>query len=988
MGARCTYCGLVCIAASVWQIINAERGLRFSSIAEHTAAMLRLLCLAMLLSGGHGAASDMMGTFQHKLEHMHSRQAQTLHLLPGERPRSSVWGAGLIEETLVADVLVAGGGSAGTSAALAAARNGATVVLVNGRPVLGGNSGSEVRTQMVGACGGRSGPAGENAMALECREGGLVEEYTLDNAVNNPDLVPELFSLELLTAIKAEPKITLLQNTWLVGVACDHNDSDDTPGTITAGFLEDQSSQRRWVVKAKAYVDATGDGRLGAEAGAEWIQGREGYSKYNESLAALELTEFPTDQPAGGPDHETEGTSIDYTAEAKEKPSYFRAPFWASKFNKSTFQYRGVAGDRTSGYWWNEVSWPWNTITDGQKVVDEALANILGIFDYLKNSGDHPESERMALTWFGYVGCKREGRRFIGQYVMTQNDVMKVDRLCTRKPPWCERLPANQSQEPQEPLLYWDRVAYGGWPFDLHNPKGMKDPASPPFTSHKMPYMYSTPLRSLVSKDLTNLFFAGRLASFSHVVYGSQRVMKTCATMGQAVGTAAAYAVSRGVQPIALKDDPAAVWSIQQQLLRDDAYVIGVYNEDPRDYALNATVDATSERENGYAANVISGQSRAVVSSTTDVTIGHGGGVAASQAKNGTNRWISRGLPASISLSLATEVPLKQIHLVFDTGMHRTLAYSMGKKTNNSSFYWGPQPETIRDYFIEGLIDGRWQLLCNISNNYQRRRTHALPCPAHPVPSPSTPSQPAVANGSVTATTCNTSSSAQRWVLDTVASKVGSQTDHDDTQLPIVIRDAQRKLCLTFDANVSAYGGRGPSVVARPCDSPPTRWQWAEAVGGSFLRAVTTIQGPLAAAATCAHPVACTACHGAEAYKPPTSVELQACSPGSHMRWSSLRVNDGQQHSSDDVMLMVGGLCLEGPTPRPPVEPHFTPPMLQQRVRPKTAEEYAAEAAPAPVVTKVRVTVTATNGIADAHINEIRLYDAEGMSSFPRKTRT
>jgi glycine/D-amino acid oxidase-like deaminating enzyme len=83
----------------------------------------------------------------------------------------------MIEQRLEADVLVAGGGSAGTSAALAAARSGATVALVNGRPVLGGNSGSEVRLRMVGACGGRSGAAGENAMSLECREGGIVEEY-------------------------------------------------------------------------------------------------------------------------------------------------------------------------------------------------------------------------------------------------------------------------------------------------------------------------------------------------------------------------------------------------------------------------------------------------------------------------------------------------------------------------------------------------------------------------------------------------------------------------------------------------------------------------------------------------------------------------------------------------------------------------------------------------------------------------------------------
>ena len=299
-----------------------------------------ILCIALLPAAGRGAGSGLAGMDSGDFDLMtSSRAAQTLHLNPGERPRSasSIWGGGMIEETLEADVFVAGGGSAGTSAAIAAARSGARTVLVNGRPVLGGNSGSEVRLRMVGACGGRSGSGPENVMQLECREGGVVEEYQLDNAVNNPDLVPELFSLELLTLIKAEPKITLLQNTWLVGVSRTNDTDSDKPGTITSATVEvralkqagsffrsvqsvtvllsasqNQGTQRRYIVKSKMYIDATGDGRLGAEAGAEWIQGREGAAKYNESLAGLEHTEFPTDQPEGGPDHETEGTTIDY----------------------------------------------------------------------------------------------------------------------------------------------------------------------------------------------------------------------------------------------------------------------------------------------------------------------------------------------------------------------------------------------------------------------------------------------------------------------------------------------------------------------------------------------------------------------------------------------------------------------------------------------------------------------------------------------------
>ena len=85
-----------------------------------------------------------------------------------------------------------------------------------------------------------------------------------------------------------------------------------TPHDCAVAWQQNQGTQRRYIVNAKVYIDATGDGRLGAEAGAEWIQGREGAAKYNESLAALELTEFPTDQPGGGPDHETEGTTLDY----------------------------------------------------------------------------------------------------------------------------------------------------------------------------------------------------------------------------------------------------------------------------------------------------------------------------------------------------------------------------------------------------------------------------------------------------------------------------------------------------------------------------------------------------------------------------------------------------------------------------------------------------------------------------------------------------
>ena len=547
----------------------------FVQLAQLTLTMVWLLLplTALLLCGGCSAsAHPASGRCSSSLDATSAGcaesdpSAQSLHLSEGEEPRlDRGWGGGLIPTQLRADVFVAGGGSAGTSAAIAAARSGASVVLAHGRSVLGGNSGSEVRVTMVGACGPRAGAGDAHANLLDCREGGIVEEYTLDNAANNPDGVPELFSLELLTLIKAEPNITLLLNTWLVSVETTSSSKAGGARTISSARCEDQQEQRAYVISAKVYIDTTGDGRLGAEAGAEWRQGREAQSEYNESLAVESA------------DNETEGSSIIYMAEDKGVPTVFTPPFWAAKYDESQFRYRSVGGTVEVGYWWNEISWPYNTVTDGNNVTDDLITGILGIWDYVKNSGQHPDSETMGLTWVGQVAGKREGRRFVGQHVMSQNEVM------------AGAVPGHGLQpnhaQPQEPELFWDRVSYSGWGFDLHNPKGMKDPDHPPFVSTKMPYMFSTPLRSLVSKDLTNLFFAGRLSSFSHVVYGSQRVMKTCAAMGQAAGTAAAYSTTHGIDPIALQDQPLAVWSIQQQLIRDDALLIGVTNEDPRDHA-------------------------------------------------------------------------------------------------------------------------------------------------------------------------------------------------------------------------------------------------------------------------------------------------------------------------------------------------------------------------------------------------------------------
>eukprot|EP00041_Stephanoeca_diplocostata_P027697 m.768460 g.768460 ORF g.768460 m.768460 type:complete len:598 (-) comp23227_c0_seq83:160-1953(-) len=594
---------------------------------------------------------------------------------------------------------------------------------------------------------------------------------------------------------------------------------------------------------------------------------------------------------------------------------------------------------------------------------------MFGIWDYIKNSGKHPESKEVSMSWFGFVAGKREGRRFVGKFVSSQSDIM--------------RDPA--AKVPQEPTLYWDRIGHGGWNFDLHNPKGMRDPSHPPFVSYKTPYMFSTALGSLISKDLTNLLFAGRLASFSHVVYGSQRVMKSCAVHGQAAGTAAAYAVTHGVDPIAVADDRAAVWSIQQQLLRDDQYIIGLYNEDPRDYARNASVTASSEKASkasnntvdGSAINIVSGQSRAVVGKL---------GVPPSQGKQGSNRWISRGLPASITLSLQHAAPIEQVHLVFDTGMHRKLT-NFYPKAMALDPALGPQHETVRDYIIEGLdqATGKWVMMCNVTGNYQRRRVHDLPCPP-PQNGPSPAPPPAQVPGTVFAQVCDTASAAQQWTINATSGEISTFVNGAAD----AGGSAPVRLCLGVDAAHTAYGGETQAVVARPCDQGGVKsWNWSAERGGNFLQLANNVSYPCVVhsdnfTCQCAHITACAACHSTTFY-PGSSIEMWPCNANSlDVHWSFL-VDSGVDRPGHSGLLMAGGLCLStagsGPTlrqsaatPRPVVP--MAPPTLSA-----TAPRVAAP--PVAPVTSIRVTVSATNGVPDAHINEIRLYDVDGKSPFP-----
>ena len=608
-----------------------------------------------------------------------------LHLNKGEEPRANTGpGAGLVNEELEADVVIAGGGSAGFAAVLAAARNGVKTIIVHARKVLGGNASSESKLHMVGA--GINGGRGKQ-FQCEAREGGIVEEMFLRNAVSNPQKASTLMDLTMYSMLKNEPNVKIILNSEVVSAT----KNGETITTVTA---HSQLAQKSYTIKALTYIDATGDGRLGAEAFSPFIVGREAKSQYNESLALDKA------------DNEVEGSSFAFTSVDNGVPMEFDPPSWIRKFNKSDFKYRGI-GAIDYGYWWVEIAYPYNTVLDNNIIQDKLMENILGVWDYIKNSGNFPHAQNRSLDWIQWWPCKRQARRFIARYMMTQNDILP-----------------DISSKTHSPTLFHDRVSYGGWPFDLHNPKGIYDTSHPPNRATGLPFIYSTPLRSLIAQNVSNLFFAGRLAGFSQVVFGSQRVMKTCTTMGQAVGTAAAYCVKKGIQPEVLASAPADspdIWSIQQQLIRDDAFVIGIYNSDPRDHVLKSNrIHATSTFNEGAVdgspANIITGQSRAA-----------GGKCAApGQFKEGTNRWISEAIPAGITMEWDVAIPdVSLVEITFDTGMHRKLMLSMRAVDYNGQ-YWGPQPETVKDYTVEVLSGSKWHVAETITKNYLRKRVHDI----------------------------------------------------------------------------------------------------------------------------------------------------------------------------------------------------------------------------------------------------------------------
>ncbi|MEP4534681.1 MAG: FAD-dependent oxidoreductase [Cyclobacteriaceae bacterium] len=404
------------------------------------------------------------------------------------------------------DVVVVGGGLAGVCAAITAARAGKSVVLVQDRPVLGGNASSEVRMWVLGAT---SHMGNNNRWA---REGGVLDEILIENLYRNKEGNAIIFDTILLELVDREPNITLLLNTAIYEV----EKQSDSVIKLVKGFCS--LTQTVHSVSGSVFIDASGDGVIGFLAGAPFRMGAENKSEFGEL--------FAPDADYG----KMLGHTIYFYSRDIGKPVTYVPPAFALKDVTKIPRYKSInASMQGCQFWWFEYGGrEADTIVESENIKWELWKIVYGVWDYIKNSGEFPEAETLTLDWVGTIPGKRESRRFEGQYMMKQQDIV------------------NQKQ-------FEDAVAFGGWAIDLHPGDGVYSKL-PGCDQYHTKGIYEIPYRAYVSSLMDNLLFAGRIISASHVAFGSTRVMATCAHGAQAVAEAAALAIEKKVSPNRLEE--------------------------------------------------------------------------------------------------------------------------------------------------------------------------------------------------------------------------------------------------------------------------------------------------------------------------------------------------------------------------------------------------------------------------------------------------
>ncbi len=440
-------------------------------------------------------------------------------------------------ETHEFDVCVIGGGMAGMCAAIAAARNGAKTCLLQDRPVLGGNASSEVRMWICG-CHGKNN-----------KETGILEEIQLENYYRNSSLNYSVWDSVLWSKVHFQPNLTTFMNTAVLDGEMDP--AGKKLKTVKAWTL---TSQTWHTIAAKTFIDCSGDSILAPITGAECRWGREASSEFGEDI----------EPPTG--DRKTMGNSLLIQLRRTDEPQPFVPPKWAYKFTGPQDLPQRINGVNATNFWWIELGGLKDTIKDAEGIRDDLMQTVYGVWDYIKNVAPaKDEAANWAIEWIGSLPGKRENRRYQGDHILTQHCIRNGN--------------------------FDDIVAYGGWSMDDHHPAGLLYPGKPTLY-HAAPQPYGIPYRSLYSRNIDNLLFAGRNISATHAAMSSTRVMATCAVMGQAAGTAAALVIKHKTTPRGVYE--SHIKELQQTLMDDDCWLPGVPRF-PAQLATSATLTSDGQ---------------------------------------------------------------------------------------------------------------------------------------------------------------------------------------------------------------------------------------------------------------------------------------------------------------------------------------------------------------------------------------------------------
>ncbi|WP_154859017.1 FAD-dependent oxidoreductase [Cyclobacterium xiamenense] len=447
-------------------------------------------------------------------------------------------------EECQADLVIIGGGMAGTCCAITASRQGLQVVLVQDRPVLGGNGSSEIRLWILGAT---SHMGNNNRWA---REGGVIDEILLENLYRNPEGNPLILDTILIEMVSNEPGIRLLLNTAMYDLV------KSSPDTIESALAFCSQNATEYLLKAPLFVDASGDGSMAFLAGAAFRIGAESADEFDEP--------FAPDDTYG----ELLGHSLYFYSKDTGKPVRFVPPSYANREIEKLPRFKSFnLKDHGCRLWWVEYGGRKDTVHESETIKWELWRVIYGIWDHLKNSGEFPEMATHTLEWVGTIPGKRESRRFEGDYMLSQKDLVQ------------------QRQ-------FEDAVSFGGWALDLHPADGVYGDL-PGCTQWHTKGVYQIPYRIMYSRNLKNLFLAGRIVSSSHVAFGSTRVMATGAHNAQAVAMAAVLCRESKLLPADLLA-PSRMKILQNRLIRSGQYIPGLRLSDEAELARQATLRPSS----------------------------------------------------------------------------------------------------------------------------------------------------------------------------------------------------------------------------------------------------------------------------------------------------------------------------------------------------------------------------------------------------------